>query len=355
MNYKIKPIASLKFLAVVYRGLMALRNRAYSSRVFYSYQSSLPVISVGNLTAGGSGKSPFCDYLAEHLVNRRPAILSRGYGGKTPKAVTVHPESSVFEVGDEALMHLQNLNQRCAVVVAKDRVEGVKLIEQENLAEVIILDDGFQHRRLRRNVDIVLADISSAESVTAWEAGAVLPAGYFRENKNSALSRTDILVFVNKGMDTREAVKIVEEQKQKLIRYIEPRRVFLAQMQAVCFRAVQSGEVLPLEYFSGQEVRALSAIAKPENFSQLLKNLGLIIQSEQYFPDHYIFKKCDWDKNLEILQAMSLPLIVTSKDAVKLRSFLKNNTADVQLYELVIKISFLAPDEENSFWQLMPV
>jgi tetraacyldisaccharide 4'-kinase len=356
MNYKIKPIASFKFLSVIYKGLMALRNRAYAARVLYSYQASLPVISVGNITAGGAGKSPFCDYLAGKLVGKRPAILSRGYGGKAVGAVIVHSESSVLEVGDEALMHLRNLNNKCAVVVAKDRVEGAKLIEQENLAEIIILDDGFQHRRLRRNVDIVLVDISSTESVAAWEESLVLPAGYFRECRNSALRRTDILVFVNKALDSDEALKIVEEQKQKLLQYIDSSRVFLARTKAVCFRHVQSGKIFSSEHFRGQKVNTLSAIAKPESFVQLLKNLGVTVQSEQYFPDHYVFKKHDLEKSLEtVARDKRAALIVTSKDAVKLCRFLDNDAAELPLYELIIEVVFHSENEENSFWQLMPV
>lgn len=296
----------LSLFSWLYGAVVKVRNLLYDEGILSTYRSSLPVISVGNITAGGNGKTPLTLFLAAELKARghSPVILSRGYGGslKGPKLLADSDLST--RVGDEPLMLARE--KVCAVVVAKDRVSGAKYIEKEKLGDLIILDDGFQHRRLARQVDMVCVDVGSDGAIDSFLEGKLLPAGFFREDRAAALRRANFVVFVERK-PTRD-----REVDTRLLKIIPP--------NAQIYRA--SLEVEGIFSLDGKRIREpknaalFCAIAKPESFVATAKSVGLTVDGLHPFSDHYHFKHADI---LRIAERYPTSLLLcTAKDAVKL-------------------------------------
>ena len=339
-----KPHPNLIFrnIASVYDAIMTCRNFLYDKKIFKSYVSKIPIICVGNLTVGGSGKSPMCNYLARGFCeqNRKPVILSRGYRGSLKGPHVVSWQDSVASVGDEALMHLKSCSPFCPIVVARDRVSGVKYIESQNLGNVIILDDGYQHRRLARSINLVLVDVSDPSRIAAWEDDELLPAGFFREDRFQGLSRASAIVFVNKVRN------ISERELQRYSHFVaNDVPTLVANFNPVCLRDIFSGCEFELGFLKTKAYRAIASIAAPESFITMLDNLGCELISQEFFPDHYVYDDSDWRR----IATGESPLITTSKDAVKIRQFLSRKE---QAFELVISVS-LRGEDENKFWEII--
>lgn len=251
----------------------------------------LPVVSVGALAAGGSGKTPFTRWLAKRLADRgrRPAIVSRGYGssgGSGPRVVdAVRPDSR--RDGDEPAL----LARSCPdvpVIVAPDRARGAALAVARG-ADVLLLDDGFQHRRLARDVDLVL-----------WAddpRGALVPAGTWRE-RPAGLRRADALVLIDRG-DGPPA-----EPPERW----RPERVFRARLEPVAGSRVEVGA----------RVHALSGLADPGSFERSLESLGLVLTGATRFPDHHRFTRAEIVEAADRAGAEGADhLAVTAKDRIR--------------------------------------
>jgi len=280
------------------------RNLLYDLNIKSSYCSALPVVSVGNISAGGTGKTPFVDYLVKffHQQGKRPAVVSRGYGGSFKGSVgVVADHRGVFltaaEAGDEPVL-LARRNPGCTVMITTKRAEAVKQIEKGDLADVVILDDGFQHRSLKRDVDIVLLDAQSP-----WGNGWPLPAGNLREFR-SGLNRADILM------------------RTKVTEGIEPlitgRQVFDSHYCLAETVVGLDGRSIPIEDLKDKKVAAFSGIANPDCFFADLEKAGLVLNGTVSFVDHVDYT------DLVILQQLPSRsenfevLVTTEKDAVKL-------------------------------------
>jgi tetraacyldisaccharide 4'-kinase len=259
---------------------MALRRHAYERGLLKSFAADLPVVSIGNLEVGGTGKTPFTISLAEALNARghRVAIVTRGYGGKLIGPLKVEANHSAAQVGDEPLLMVR---AGLTVIKAPDRVAGAKLAKELG-ASLILLDDGFQHRRLKRDLDIVLVsrDLGKAR---------VLPFGCLREPL-SALEKADIVVHT-KAATGKNRARLVSRD--------------LIDIQ---------GRTRPLADLHGKQVLAVSAIGQPESFHAELENLGARLATRT-FRDHHAYSRAD----IAELQASTAELIVTTeKDLVKL-------------------------------------
>lgn len=245
----------------------------------------VPVISIGNITVGGSGKTPFVLWLCDQLRDRgkQPVILCRGDGGQSEQPAKVKMSDTADQVGDEALMlaHLSGV----PVVSGRDRIAGATL--SAALGDVIVLDDGFQYLGLQRQCDIVLI------SEEGFGNGALLPAGPMREPLAS-LQRADLLV--QNGQVDSECLhpfgRVWGWQAQP--------------SQIVDWN--KSGARLP------QVVHALSGIAKPGRFHRAIEQMGITLQGTTCFPDHHIYTV----KELSGWFQGDLSLLVTAKDAVKI-------------------------------------
>lgn len=321
----------LKAAAVMYGGVVAVRSALYDLGVLRAYRSKLPVISVGNVTAGGNGKTPLCLYIVEELCARgmRPVILSRGYGGSEKGPHCVQLSDLPRRVGDEPLLMAQA--QIAPVYVSRSRVLGARQIEQDQAGDVIVLDDGFQHRALARNLDIVSIFAGNQLAVDAFVAGCLLPDGRFREGRDRALRRANMIVISErKVINSQEDLGELDERLLKLL----PAgvSVYRAYFETVGVRWLESGEPL-----GAGKVRAFAAIANPDTFFTSLERLGFELIERLEYPDHHQFSESD----LTSLCARQpeLPLLCTEKDAVKLRALPVEVRRRVALLSVKLKVA----------------
>ena len=178
-----EPGFTFTVLSKLFQVGVEVRNYLFDVGLRKQAKSKLPVISIGNITVGGSGKTPVSALMVETLIElgKKPVLLSRGYGGSSKGPTLVKVETTAKLVGDEALMQARGFNFEIPVVISRKRSLGAKFIEENNLGDIIVLDDGFQHRMLSRDLDIVVLDISEKNFETRFKLGRMLPAGRFRE------------------------------------------------------------------------------------------------------------------------------------------------------------------------------
>lgn len=302
------------------------RNKAFDLGLFPEYRCSIPVVCVGNATAGGSGKSPLTHMLAEELLVRgkRPAILSRGYGGKLRGPHLVTSSDSPEDVGDESLMHRSSLDEKVSVVIARKRAIGARYIAENNLGDIVILDDGFQHRWLARDINLLLLDISDESRKQMWKKGKLLPEGRLRETLASALKRATAVMLVRRG---EVAVGSNSDDSQQT-EGARPEGFYRASGEEIpCFELalipshfsdLYSKEKVALDYFDKRTCSAVTAIAYPESFFSILEKRGISLYSKHSFVDHHLFSWQDW----QTISDQGV-IFTTTKDAVKLRPFVK--------------------------------
>ena len=294
MNILLLPLSSLYFL------ITSIRNYLYDWGLLSSYSVSLPVVCVGNVVVGGSGKSP----VVRHLVNcalsagRHPVILLRGYRGRLKGPKVVEDCHGVSDVGDEAKMHFDFFANKVPVVVSADRYLGAKMIADTKLGDLIIMDDGYQHRRLRRDVNLLIIPRSGLKRKNKF----LLPGGPCRESYAQAFKRADILVAYDK-----ETVADIGEGKS----------VTQINRRIASFKDLYTGECLPLSFFKNKRVVTVCALGSPEQFFNSLKDRGVEISKKYTFSDHYLYKGADYD----IFTSSAHPVVCTGKDAVKLKPF----------------------------------
>jgi tetraacyldisaccharide 4'-kinase len=307
---------------------MQIRNTLYDWGLLPSFESRLCVLSVGNLTAGGNAKTPMCLYVTRLLKSwgLAPVILSRGYGGTEAGPLLVSEKDLSNRVGDEPL-----LLTRCGarVVVSKDRVAGAKWIESQGLGNVIILDDGFQHRRLHRNLNIVMAKLGNEKTGDSLSSPRLLPWGLFRELPLLALKRADVLVVVNRELQ-HEHLTLPQSLSSSI-----PPSLFVTQAGYKSTGVQQAGSKTLL--LPPRQVVALSAIAHPEAFERSLAALGFSCLKSYYFPDHHHLRVADIEK-ISAEFGPEMPVVCTEKDLVKFSSI------HPQLYVLPVELCLFPED-----------
>jgi tetraacyldisaccharide 4'-kinase len=277
-----------------FRFLVGARDRLYQSGVLQTYRLKHPVISVGNLTVGGTGKTPLVILLAERLRDDgfRPVVLSRGYKRKSAGTVIVStgegPVVTWEESGDEPYL-IATRARGVSVVVGADRYAAGSLAEEKNLGDLFILDDGFQHRRLFRNVDLVTIDPME------WIAGERLfPYGRWREPKE-ALERAD--------------AAIIQQSAETILPEL-PIPSFA--IQTVVDGIYKGSDPVNVTTLKNHAITAFAGIAKPDRFFNSLESLGVVPTQKIRFRDHHTYSEHD---------IKSLPgeiHVTTEKDAVRL-------------------------------------
>lgn len=299
-------------LAWLYGAVMAVRRVFYEQGWLPSYRVSRPVIVVGNLTVGGTGKTPFVAWLAEKLTERglRVGILSRGYGSNSTAPRVVEPNASWQQVGDEPLLLRQRTG--CDVVVSVDRPAGAQLLVQRG-ADVVVSDDGLQHLRLARDVEIVVVD-----GARGFGNGRMLPAGPLREPSSRAALAN---VVVINGRPEHASIA-----RSTLSRAMQPVQMTLSAGRVLPVAGARADRAL--ESFRGQRVHAVAGIGNPWRFFADLRGKGLEIV-EHAFPDHHPFTAGDLDFG------DTQPVLMTEKDAVKCRAF-----ADARLWYVPVAARF---------------
>lgn len=295
-------------LALVFGIVTKARNAAYDFGLLHVYRSRLPVISVGNATVGGTGKTPLCLWIVAELtaLGRRPVVLTRGYRGIIWGPHVVQPHDSAELVGDEAVLLAREAG--VPVVVCRRRAAGARFVEDRDLGDVIILDDGLQHRALARDVNIVTVYVGDVKARAAFCAGHLLPHGPFRESRAGALARTDVIVWTTRRISDGSNISL-HEVKALVPQWIPQ---FECSLAAPKIRSITGEKQLapPAKLF------AFCAIANQAAFFDTLRQAGFELGGTQSFPDHHPFTPGD----IALLEkkANGLPLVCSSKDAVKL-------------------------------------
>jgi len=285
-------------LSWLFRLCVKTRQFFYQIGLIKSYTLSVPVVVVGNISVGGTGKTPLVIYLVEQFIalGLKPGVISRGYGGaeKIPTIVDRDSESTI--VGDEPILIARRTG--CPVFVGKDRVATAKaLMASYPACDIVISDDGLQHYRLKRNLEISVIDGNAA-----FGNNALLPAGPLRESL-SRLNSVDILV-VN-GL-WQGAFRLEDVSKTQ---------AFNMQLKTDEFYQLQDVNISAIvDDFIGKTITAVAGIGNPDRFFESLDRLGLIFE-RQSFPDHYQYQANDFS------HIQSDIIIMTEKDAVKCQAF----------------------------------
>jgi tetraacyldisaccharide 4'-kinase len=319
----------LSFPAAGYYAVQKLREKSYGWGVFSQHGAPVPVISVGNLLLGGTGKTPFVIFLAGMLRNRglKPAVVSRGYRGTSRAPYLVVGEGSTGEplvgpdvCGDEPYLIAKRL-PNIPVIVGRRRIYPVSAALELFGCNVVVLDDGFQHLPLKRDADIVLLNGSEDH---------MFPRGRLREPL-SALKRADIVMLMAGGTIPASALDYVRGPAFTC----HPRPSGLASGSGL-----QS--MVPPDTLSGRKVILASGIANPERFRGTAEKLGWIVVDHYSLPDHHRFADNELRSILD--RAAELPVVVTEKDWVKLPAWFKEMDQVAALrIEMVL-------DDEEAFW-----
>jgi tetraacyldisaccharide 4'-kinase len=303
-------------LSMVFAIVAQSRRTLYRIGVLPSQRVNCPVIVVGNITVGGTGKTPFVIWLVEELRAKgfNPAVITRGYGGQAPQwPQHVTPQSDPHQVGDEAVLIA---TRTLAVVVAgPDRVADAQLAINLG-ADIVICDDGLQHYRLQRDAEIVLIDAERGVG-----NGRFLPAGPLREGV-SRLSNVSAVVLHQRG----------EIQQAKPIAIKDPVTVSSSLGRV---RSVATTEQRALSSFLNRPVHAVAGIGHPEAFFTALRAAGLEIDAKA-LPDHAVLTAAD------ISYDDAAPVLMTEKDAVKCRSF-----ADARCWSVELTMTVAAAERDR--------
>lgn len=347
---------------VVFRVFSWLFGAIVRSRLLFFRLGLLPqarlgvkVISIGNLTMGGTGKTPVVEFLSKALIarGRNPVILSRGYKsrkleerqvwrgkreeepGDFPKVVSdgERLRLPVEYAGDEPFMLAKNLLPGVGVVVDRDRVKGGRFAVSELQADILLLDDGLQYLKLDHAVDIVLVDAERP-----FGTNALIPRGTLRE-PNSNLCRANY-IFV-----TRCHQPLSEPQIARLQRYNKTAPIIQTQHAPRHLQMVfDDSQRLELSALKGKFVAAISGIAVPESFERLLRELGAEVMFHRTFGDHQVFPQDDVDAFFDRALERDAELVITTeKDAVR---FPRPTDSKVPLYFLRIEVEIIEGHEE---------
>lgn len=334
-------------LSWIYGLIIYIRNQMYDLGVLKSMEFDVPVISIGNITVGGTGKTPQVEYLVNLLQGKyEVATLSRGYKRKTSGFRLVEQNSTATEVGDEPLQ-IKNKYPNISVAVCENRVIGVeKLLGSESgkIPDVVLLDDAFQHRKIVAGINILLIDYNRQ-----LKGDTLLPAGRLREGMIQ-MRRANIIVFTK---CPNEVTPIMRRILQKDVR--------LKPYQSLFFTALDHGNILPVfsapnpdkTFYTEKSysIIVLTGIAAPNLIYTHLKQYSRKIEIVSY-PDHYYFTLSDIESvmnKFDNLQTDKKMIITTEKDSMRLKDMTNlPENFKMNLYYLPVKIKFL-DEGENEF------
>lgn len=305
-----------------------VRGKCYDIGWLPSHKASIPVLSVGNLAAGGTGKTPVVDWLLKEFIRqgKKAVVVSRGYGGAFTGEVGIVSRGegvllTAQQAGDEPNL-LARRNPQAAVLIARRRSDGVRFAEQQLGADLVILDDGFQHRGMQRDLDLVLLD-----AARPYANGWPLPAGLLREFP-CALQRADLLL-------------LTRAQSASTFSFAD-KPVFSSQHQLAEVALDLTGRKLQFAELKVKRLFAFAGIAEPEGFFSALSNAGLSLAGHLSLGDHchYDAKTC---REIRAAAAGCDGLITTEKDAVKLNPELFS----IPCYQVPLRLTI---EDKSAFW-----
>ena len=288
-------------------GVTALLDFLRVHGLLKTTEPPLPVISVGNITYGGTNKTPFVEMLAKYAESKgvKAGIVTRGYTGRSHDVLLILDGQGKRELtGDEPLMLSREL-PGVPVAVAKHRLDGVKVL-RESGSELVIADDAFQHRALGRDVDIVLVD-----SACPFGSGKLIPAGIMRE-KAVSLSRADIVVLTKAEQVTNEEL---DSLRKRVMHYVPEEHIFTSRLESDGW--ILHGSDVPPK--TGARVFMFSAIGSPESFARSVEEMGLLTAGHKNFTDHHQYSRADLEKICSLAEESNADFIIcTEKDLYNL-------------------------------------
>ena len=330
----------LRGLAVVYGKIAEIRRMAYQRGWLKTLQLPKPVVSIGNVTVGGTGKTPFVIWLAQqlHARGKQVAILSRGYGRQdiSYNLLVSDGQGQVKDwrvSGDEPAM----MAQRCPwalVAVGPDRFRLGQWVLEQASCDCFLLDDGFQHLSLCRDLDVVLCDATDLEGLSH-----VLPAGHLREPLGAVKAAEAIVITRAASLSSIQPVQTcledaIGESIRPLIINTVPKQI----------QHLGTGEVRPVSSLQGNSLLVVSGIGNPCAFHDMLKGCGADISEEIIFPDHCSYGKAEADYiRKKITESGCKMMMTTEKDSVKLREWFTKNDP---IWFVSIDIVFIAGQDQ---------
>ena len=331
-RYLLLPISWL------YGAIIWLRNKLYDKNILKSASFNFPIICVGNLATGGTGKTPMTEYLIRLLKNDfKTATLSRGYKRKTVGFAIANEDTTALEIGDEPMQFHQKFPD-VTIAVGEERIVAIpQLLHQKPDTEVIILDDAFQHRQVKAGLNVILTDYSNL-----YTRDFILPAGDLRDVRSSS-KRADIIIVTKCKADLTEA------EKKSILAEINP-----SVNQTVYFTTIVYGkpyhlfakEIIDIEHDYG--ILLVCGIANPRPLKEYLTK-----HADSYdmlrFADHHIFHSNDLQdikSHFKKIKADSKVVLTTEKDAVRLEKF-EQELKDFPIYVIPIEHQFLFNEAEQ--------
>ncbi len=314
--------STLSAFTLPYLAVLNTRNALYRNDIVKSTRLPVKVISVGNITTGGTGKTPLVEFSVKYLseIGRKVAVLSRGYGGDNP------PQEGDEMVNDECLTLIENL-QDVPVLAGRDRVKNGEKAINDFGVDCVVLDDGFQHLRLKRDLDVVVID-----ALNPFGGENLIPRGNLREPLQN-LERADLFIISHCDQGNEQTIRSIYTKLDQINHSVP---VCESIHNPVHLDNISGGSVLELEWLKGKRVYALSAIGNPQSFAYTLKGLGADLVKHKAFQDHHIYTKEEIDSVVSEAQSVGADaIVVTQKDIVKIR---KMNIKDANILSLRIEI-----------------
>jgi len=310
-GFLIRPI--LAFLSFLFLIAVKARYFFYKIGIFRSVKLKKPVISVGNITWGGTGKTPLVESILNRFLNdgKRLALLTRGYGEDEDKVIS------------------QNI-PGVSVLRGKRRLVNALKAQEDSSLDIFLMDDGFQHFRIKRDANIVT--INATDPIGS---GFLIPAGILREPLDS-LKRADMVVITKSDLVDKERLSSIKSLIRGVASGID---IFEAIHEPVCFYTV-SGDKEPIDFLNGKRACAISGLADNDSFFVTLKRLNVSVVSRLSYMDHHKYLGTDMDKIKEVVKNNNVDVIVTTeKDWIKLKSIIKPPSLNgVDLFILKIEV-----------------
>ncbi|MBM4165779.1 MAG: tetraacyldisaccharide 4'-kinase [Ignavibacteria bacterium] len=315
-----------------------LRNYFYDVKIFKTTSVAVPVISVGNIVAGGTGKTPHVAYIVDVLCSagKNVAIISRGYKRSTKGTFVVSDGKNIYgtatECGDEPYFLAQKFPE-AIVIVDEHRVRAARIAVEQYCVDAIIMDDGFQHRTLHRDLDIVVLD-------TTYKDDGLIPSGNRREPWSS-LHRSNIVIFSRwNGTTNNDAIILCAKKHTSAM-------IVKTKFETTSIRNFYTNEMKPIELLQNAVVVAFCGIGNPDSFFTILANNGAMVKEFIPFSDHHYFSENDIKCVLHIMKEKKVTYVLTTeKDAVRLvDSTLRQYIEQMPLWILPIETVFVEGEE----------
>ncbi|MEZ4928706.1 MAG: tetraacyldisaccharide 4'-kinase [Chitinophagales bacterium] len=333
--------------ALLYAMVIAIRNFLYKKRFFRSVKFGVPVICIGNLSTGGTGKTPHIDYLIATLKhNYSVGVISRGYRRKTTGYAEVQTNSKAIDVGDEPLL-LKWRHPEAHIAVSESRAFGIpKLVHNKEENFVVLLDDAFQHRAVRAGLNILLTKYNDL-----YIDNQILPLGNLREFKSGA-DRADIIIVTNTPKD------ISKEDKNAIVAKLKPKSYQYVLFSNIVYQKtyyIQNNQIKFAELEKDSSIILVSGIANNNSLVQYLENKYANVYQRK-FSDHHQFTAQDVESIISTYKNTSATkkyLLTTEKDLTRLLPFIEEfNKNEILIHCLPIRINF-APEEREKFDKLI--